>query len=100
VALAASWLTGGPYRGSAGMYIGGRELVSVRAPAGQDCRSALCSERHRLVYRIPDREAVREARGEAVAAAVGVGDRPGELRGPERAARPDPTAQSRSIRSV
>src|SRR5262245_10274519 len=87
-----------PYRASIGMYIGGLELMPVRAAPGQDCSAAACTQCDRLVDRIPGREPEREARGEAVAAAVRVGDRSRDRRRPERAAGSDPAAERAGCR--
>ena len=59
------------------MYIVRRQLMLVGAASRQDHRPALRAERHRFVDRLPGREPVREPGREAIAAAVGVRDRPG-----------------------
>src|SRR5579884_2435868 len=82
-----------PYRASSGVYIVAGELVAVGAAAREDCGAALRPEGHGLVHRLPQREPVREPGGEAVAAAVGVGDRAWQRRGAERPTGTDPAAE-------
>src|SRR5579862_5056275 len=65
----------------------------VRPAAREDGGAAARGERCDLVDRHAGAEAVREAGGEAVAAAVRVLDRAGNRRGAEGAARPKPAAE-------
>src|SRR4051812_2134037 len=67
--------------------------LSVRAAPGQRLGAAAGADADRLFDRLARREPVREAGGEAVAAAVPVPDGAGQRGGTERPARPDPAAE-------
>src|SRR5262249_57605758 len=63
-----------PIAASVRLCIVDRQLVAVGSAARQNGCPAAGGERDRLVDRVPERESVRQPRGEAVTAAVGAAD--------------------------